>query len=295
VCSSDLQRDLNAYDNIGSPDILKGTGRLCSPQHAGIVTIHADKSTSDRADDVNQPAVLGWHAGDTYPSLGDMSISTAPYHNSMYDLLSGIPYKGISNGNPSQRFDEAYSATVIDPYKVHGDGGGTGLWVGYGPWDIAPGDSVVLVIAVGVSGLDRTACWQIGKRWYQAYKNASDLGPFTLPNGSTTTDENVYKNTWVYTGKDSIMQTFSRAVRNYELDYNIPRAPQPPAIFTVTSGGDRISLSWDPSPSESEAGFGGYKIFRAVGTPDTVFNEIANLGPGSKSFDDVTAQRGFSD
>ncbi len=288
------QRDLNAYDNIGSPDILKGTGRLCSPQHAGIVTLHVDKSTSDRADDVNQPAVLGWHAGDTYPSLGDMSLSTAPLHNNMYDLLSGTPYKGIGNGNPSQRFDEAYMATVTDPYKVHGDGGGTGLWIGYGPWDIAPGDSVVLVLAVGVSGLDRTTCWQIGKRWYQAYQNASDLGPFTLPNGSTTTDENVYKNTWVYTGKDSIMQTFSRAVRNYELGYNIPQAPQPPSIFTVTSGGDRISLTWDPSPSESEAGFGGYKIFRAVGTPDTVFNEIASLGPGSKSFDDVTAQRGFS-
>ncbi|MGC8652768.1 MAG: fibronectin, partial [Candidatus Kryptoniota bacterium] len=57
---------------------------------------------------------------------------------------------------------------------------------------------------------------------------------------------------------------------------------------------DRISLSWDPSPSETDPDFGGYKIFRAVGKPDTSFEEIASIPPGTHSFDDVTAQRGFS-
>ncbi len=287
------QRDENAYDNIGSPDIITGTGRLCSPQFAGIVTLHADKTATDKTDDVNQPGVLGWHAGDTVPSLGDMSPSTAPQQADMYNFLSGIPYKGL--GNPSERMDEVYMPKGIDdPWKVHGDGGGTGLWISYGPWDLNPGDSVVIVLAVGVDGLSRQMCWQIGKRWMQAYKNSSDKGPFTLPDGLTTTDFNVYKDTWVYTGKDSIMETFSRAVRNYDLGYNIPEPPQPPPIFNVSSGGDRISLTWDRSPSESSSGFGGYKIFRAVGTPDTTFDEIASLPPGTTQFDDVTAQRGFS-
>ena len=288
------QRAENNYDNIGSPDIIGRTGRLASPQHAGIVTIHVDKSTSDRSDDVNQPAVLGWHAGDTYPNLGDMSLSTAPLHSSLYDMLSGIPYKGSGMGHPSERFDEVYMSKFSDPWKVHNDGGGTGLWVAYGPWDINPGDSIVLVIAVAVNGLDREHCWEIGKRWYQAYLNPSDLGPFVLPDGSTTTDENEYKNAWVYTGKDSIMKSFSRAVRNFNLNYNIPKAPEPPKVFDVSSGGDRISLSWQASPSESEAAFAGYKIFRAVGKPDTTFQEIADVPKGQYSFDDVTAQRGFS-
>ena len=286
------QRAENTYDNIGSPDVITGSGRLCSPQFAGIVTLHADKSTSDRSDNVNQPAVLGWHAGDTYPSLGDMSLSTAPLQADMYNLLSGIPYKGL--GNPSERMDEVYMAKYPDPWKVHGDGGGTGLWISYGPWDINPGDSIVIVLAFGINGLDRNMCWQIGKRWAQAYKNPSDNGPFTLPDGSTTTDKNVFKNTWVYTGKDSVMKTFSRAVRNYESGFNIPEPPQPPPVFDVKSGGDRIMLTWGRSPSEDKPGFGGYKIFRAVGTPDTTFEEIASLPPNTLSFDDITPKRGFS-
>ena len=286
------QRAENTYDNIGSPDVITGTGRLCSPQFAGIVTLHADKSTSDRSDNVNQPAVLGWHAGDTYPSLGDMSLSTAPLQADMYNLLSGIPYKGL--GNPSERMDEVYMAKYPDPWKVHGDGGGTGLWISYGPWDINPGDSIVIVLAFGINGLDRNMCWQIGKRWLRLIKIPVTMGPFTLPDGSTTTDKNVFKNTWVYTGKDSVMKTFSRAVRNYESGFNIPEPPQPPPVFDVKSGGDRIMLTWGRSSSEDNPGFGGYKIFRAVGTPDTTFEEIASLPPNTLSFDDITPKRGFS-
>jgi len=281
----------NAFDNIGGP-YRTGDGRLCAPQFAGIVTLHVDKSAADKTDDVNQPRVLGWHAGDTYPSLGDMSPGTLPNHVDLYKMLSGIPYKDL--GNPTERMDEVYGAREKDPWKVHGDGGGTNLWICYGPFDLNPGDSVTIVVAEGVSGLNREMCYQIGRRWKQAYDNPNDRGPFTLPDGSTTTDKDVYKNAWVYTGKDSIMKTFSRAKRNYDLAYRIPQPPLPPPLVNVTSGGDRISLAWDPSPSESSPGFGGYKIFRAVGKPDTTYQEIASLGPGSTHFDDVTAQRGFS-
>lgn len=291
------QRAENPYDNIGSPDggfTGTGTGRLCSPQFCGIVTLHVDKSTADRTDDVNQPAVLGWHAGDTYPGLGTLTPSTAPQQADCYAMLSGIPYKGL--GSPSERFYEKHynPPALVDPWKVHNDGGGTGLWMAYGPWDINPGDSVVIVIAEGVNGLSRDACWQIGRRWWAAFKNPSDKGPFTLPDGATTTDFNVYKDTWVLTGADSIMETFSRAVRDYELGYNIPQPPQPPPMFSVASGGDRISLTWDPSPSEGTPGIAGYKLFRAVGTPDTTFDLIATVPPGTKEYNDVTARRGFS-
>jgi hypothetical protein len=61
----------------------------------------------------------------------------------------------------------------------------------------------------------------------------------------------------------------------------------------VSSGGDRISLSWTPSPSEGESDFAGYKIYRAVGKPDTTYEAIATLEPDTKSFDDITAIRGF--
>ncbi len=285
------QSENASWNNIGAPDRLH-TGRLAAPQFAGIVTLHVDRSASDNTDDPNQPNTLGWHAGDTYPSLEDMSPGYASNHTALYNMLSGIPYKGL--GNKSERMDEIYMATKPDPYTVHGDGGGTNLWINYGPWDLAPGDSVVIVVAEGVAGLDRQTCEQIGSRWKAAYDNPNDHGPFTMPDGSTTTDKDTYKNAWVYTGKDSIMLTFSRAKRNYDSGYNIPQPPPPPPIFTVTSGGDRISLTWAPSPQDGATGFGGYKIFRATGRPDTSYMEVANLPAGSTSFDDVTALRGYS-
>jgi hypothetical protein len=251
-----------------------------------------DKSAKDKSDDPAQPGTLGWHAGDTYPSIGDMSLGTLPQHIDLYKMLSGIPYK--NQGHPTERMDEVYMASQPDPWKVHNDGGGTNLWMNFGPFDLAPGDSVVIVVAEGVAGLNRQACIDIGSRWKKAYDNTNDKGPFTLPNGTTTSDLNVYKNTWFYTGRDSIMRTFSRAKRNYDLGYNIPQPPLPPPLFNVTSGGDRISLTWETSLSEKNPGFGGYKIFRATGKTDTTFQEIASLGPGKTSYDDVTAQRGFS-
>jgi len=281
----------NSFDNIGGPDRL-GDGRLRAPQFAGIVVLHVDKSAADKSDDPAQPNTLGWHAGDTYPALGDMTYGTLPLHVDMYKMLSGMPYKG--QGSPSERMDEKYMATKPDPWNVHGDGGGTNLWINFGPYDLAPGDSVVIVMAEGVSGLSRARCYEVGGLWKKAFTDPTYKGPFTLPTGGTTADKDVYKDAWVYTGRDSIMSTFSRAKRNYDLGYQIPLPPLPPAQFSVTSGGDRISLSWVTSASEKNPGFGGYKVYRATGKTDTTFDEIASLGPGSTSFDDITAQRGVS-
>lgn len=285
------QSAVNTFNNIGGP-YRTGDGRLRAPQFAGIVVLHVDKSTSDRSDDPAQPNTLGWHAGDTYPALGDMTYGTLPLHVDMYKMLSGMPYKGL--GSASERMDEKYMATKPDPWNVHGDGGGTNLWMNFGPYDLAPGDSVVIVMAEGVSGLNRARCYEVGGLWKKAFDDPTFKGPFTLPNGTTTQDKDAFKDAWVYTGRDSIMSTFSRAKRNYDLGYRIPPAPLPPAQFSVTSGGDRISLSWVPSASEKNPGFGGYKVFRATGKTDTTFQEIASLGPGNTSFDDITAQRGVS-
>ena len=283
------QASINAFDNIGGP-FVTGNGRFRAPQFAGHVVLHVDKSTTDRSDDPKQPR--SWLACRRYLAAASVIWGLAlPAQINMYNMLSGVPYLGL--GNPQQRMDEAYMATNPDPETVHGDAGGTNIWICFGPWDLAPGDSVMVVLAEGVSGLTHEKCDSLGWRYVQAYQNSSDKGPFILPNGSTTTDKDVYKDTWIYTGRDSIMKTFSRAKRNYDLGYQIPQPPLPPPVVNVNSGGDRISLSWDPSPSKGSPGFGGYVIYRSTGKPDTTYQHIANLGPNTNSFDDVTAQRGF--
>ncbi len=285
------QSAVNSFDNIGAPDVA-GNGRLASPHFAGTVILHVDKSSSDHSDDPLQPAVLGWHAGDTYPKLGNMQ-DVFPM-TQLYSMLSGNPFKGLGG---TDRFDESNLTSItdkIDPVTIHNDGGGTNVWIAYGPFDIPFGDSIVIVEAEGISGLNRQQCELIGERWKKSYDNSSDKGPFTLPDGSETNDKDVYKNSWVYTGIDSLLQTFGRAKRNYDSGFSIPQAPLPPELFKVESGGDKINLSWNASPSEDWANFGGYKIFRAVGKPDTVYSEIFSGGKGDYYYADTSAVRGFS-
>ena len=281
------QNPSNDWDNIGGPN-RDGDGRLRAIQHAGIAVLHVDKSAADKTDDPHQPHTLGWHAGDTYPSVGDMSISAEPQMIRVYEMLKGNPHEG-QGGN--YRMDEAYFDQNPNPYAVHGDRGGTNVWTGFGPFTLEPGESIKIVLAEGVNGLDRQTATRIGRQWFRAFRGEDD-GPFELPDGSTTTDMNEFKNEWVFTGKDSIMKTFGRAYRNFNSSYNIPQPPLPPPLFEVNSGGDRISLEWVGSPSEEEPGFAGYKIYRAVGKPDTVFEKIAMLGPGARSYDDTEPRRG---
>ncbi|NQV42221.1 MAG: fibronectin [Candidatus Marinimicrobia bacterium] len=289
------------WDNIGAP-ALATNGRLTSPHHTGSAVLHVDVSANDPSDDVNQPVFLGWHAGDTYPSVGYQREQDIPGMAAVYSMLSGNPHGGPTNGG-STRMDEENLESIthrIDPYTVHGDGGGTNVMMTYGPFDLAHGESVVLIEAEGINGLGRDLCEEVGVRWLEAYKDPADTGPFNLPDGSTTTDKDVYKNTWVYTGKDSIMKTFGRALRNFDSGFDIPQPPQPPTYFNVESGGDKISLSWLYSPSEEDPNFGGYRLYRGIGSADTTHEEIFACGYGTENptlvyeYDDLSPSRGQS-
>jgi len=287
------------WDNVGAPD-LDERGRLVAPHHTGSAILHVDVSWDDSTDNANQPTFLGWHAGDTSPSVGYQRVEDIPGMTEVYNMLSGIPHQG-KGGN--ERMDERYLQSIthrLDPWTIHGDGGGTNVMMTYGPFDIPPGESVVIIEAEGINGLSRQMCEEIGARWFEAYEDPNDNGPFELPNLSTTTDKDEYKNTWIATGKDSIMLTFSRALRNLDNGFAIPESPQPPANFEVLSGGDRIQLTWLASPSESGTDFGGYRLFRGIGKPDTTHEEIFACGFGTAQpaivheFEDTTPVRGQS-
>ncbi len=273
-----------SFDNIGGPK-RDGLGRLTAPQFAGTAILHVDKSTDDRSDDPDQPAVLGWHAGDSYPYPEDETTSQRTW-----DFLSGIPYPSTGDGGTNRFYEDNVTGPTdpVVPYAIHGDGGGTNVWITYGPFNIPHGDSILIVEAEGIAGLNRQMCEMVGSNWL------NDT-PGSLPGGGTTSDRDEYKNAWVYTGIDSILLTFSRALRNFRSGYNIPQPPQPPSLFNIVSGGDRIALSWMLSPDDGVApDFGGYKIFRAIGKPDTIYQEIYTAAPGETKFDDKTAVRGQS-
>jgi hypothetical protein len=275
------------FDFIGIPDVKYGTGRFMGPQFVGVVTLHADKSAADKTDDPKQPVTT------TYYSSDDDNTRS----NDQFDgARMTSEWKWITSGHRLPRHDQAVGEGYADNFE--GTPGGYSNMNGYGPYTLAFGDSVRIVMAEGVAGLSRKMCEDLGKEWLKGYKNTAYAGPYTLPNGSTTTNKDIYKNTWVFTGKDSLFKTFGRARRNFNNKYTIPTPPPPPLLFNVSSGGDRIMLSWD-NTAESWPGFSGYEVYRSIAKYDTVFEKIFTCGKlnnsaVANSFDDRTAQRGQS-
>ncbi len=285
----------NAYDNIGGPILPQAlpavniaptdtTGRLGASQFAGIVTIHADTSPSDRTDDPSQPSTTSWIGSDEpYQSQND-AFNPAKME---------VEYNVMSGGHKSPRHADVVEPTglpgFLDPVgdPSLGTPGGFSNANGYGPYTLAPGESVRIVMAEAASGLSREANSAIGR----AYKNsgANDSAPIIYEvHGQAHT---MTKNEWVFTSRDSLFQTFRRAIANYASEYTIPRAPAPPNIFEVDGGGDRIRLTW--SPHETESLPESWEIYRAQGRYDSTYTLVHTASSGDTSFDDTTPIRGI--
>jgi len=278
------QHSKAGFDCIGAPDNREnGDGHLTAPHYAGFAVLHADKSATDHSNDKLQPTTTQYLGSDVTITSGNDPYNEPKMTQEYAAMTAGHPAKSHADGviASGQAADE-YLGTV----------GGFSQCAGFGPYTLAPGDSVHIVLAEGIAGLDRKSCYTIGAKWLK------EEGPYVLPDGSTTTDKDEYKDKWVYTGRDSLIKTFKRAAANFKASYKIPVPPPAPSFFEVAGGGDRIQLKWSNN-AESWPGFAGYKIYRAIHTPDTLFEEIFACGKGTKnpqvvnSFDDMTAIRGF--
>ncbi len=249
-------------DNIGAPYFSKD-GHLGASQFAGIMTIHADASPNDHSDDPYQPTST------PYPD------SDAPYNtgNDHFDAVKmADEYALMTSGHPVLSHAEEVGDGNADQFGATGGGYSQGR--GYGPYTMAPGDSIVIVTVEAVAGLSRKMHYIVGADWLS---------------GAITNQE---KNELVMTGIDSLFQAFQRAQEVYNNNFQINHEPPPPDQFNVTSGGDRIILEWSNS-AESWPNFAGYRLYRTISVPDTTYELLAELGPGQTRFEDRTAVRGF--
>lgn len=269
------------FDNIGGPYIAAG-GRLGAAQFPGVITLHADVSATDKTDDQQQPFSTPY-----LDSGADITRSNDQFNPATMAKEYAVMNTGHTPLTHAQYVGNGYP-DLFEPISQSGKC----QCLGYGPYDLAPGDSVRIVFAEGISGLSRAMCEQIGAEWL------TGAAPFTLPDGSTTNTADDFKNAWVFTGIDSILKTFERAKENWENGFTIPQPPPPPNVFEVKSGGDRILLDWSDNP-ESWHNFAGYRLYRAIHKPDTTFDLIFQCGTGTdhpdnvSEFMDKTAQRGF--
>lgn len=299
-------------ENLGGPD-FGGDGHLGAAQFVGVVTLHADKGPNDRSDDIYQPSTTWFITSDDPTTSGNLQYNGTKSTNEYTNYMTvGHPERSqaeiVGTGNANQ---------FNDP-RTGSNPGGTSQGIGFGPYTLQPGDSIRIVLAEAASGLSRSMCYKVGQNWKNQVHTdelpeSSVLHNHMMDKYHRPSDShNFYKNSWVFTGADSIIEVFKKAKENFTLMENgqsLPRPPRPPSLFVVESGGDKISLKWG-NESESEPGFAGYNLYRLKFKPDTTLfyydinlnqvnpidNTIAtvwNIDPGLSEFEDKTAERGF--
>jgi len=269
-------------DNIGGPNI-RGDGFLGAAQFPGVLTLHVDSAPDDTTDDTNQPA----HAPYFFSGADITQIS---FNDQFNENNMTKEYLTMSSGFPLMTHADMVGDGNADELSIAG-GGGVSQGIGYGPFTIPPNDSIHIVIAECVNGIDWQKCGEIGYNWI------NEIGPYILPNGSETTDRDKYKNDWVFTGIDSLMKTFKRVRDTWHGGMVIDPAPPPPDEFIILSGGDRITLTWSDN-AESYEYFAGYRVYRSIDIPDTSFTLLFECGQGTdnplvNSYEDRSAIRGF--
>lgn len=275
-----------SYDNIGGPiwtlnsNALRFNasddtiGRLGATQFIGVVTLHADKSAADKTDDPAQPTHTSYLDSDDDKFLGGRD-------NAFNIARMTVQYQFMANtGHMSPRH-----ADLVEPsgdFALQrtnpnlGNTGGFSFNNGYGPYTLGPGESIRIVMVEGANGLSRAEQIRVGRLFKNGGISALDKDRIVIDSGRV-----------------KLMETFQRATENFNSGWNIPQPPRPPQTFEVVGLGDRISLNWSVDPADPNPPTG-FKIYRALGDYFKDYTLIAELPADARSFDDVTAIRGFS-
>jgi hypothetical protein len=290
------------YDVFGQPH-HPGTGFLEKPVSTGCAVLHIDKSATDHSDWPAQPRMWAPVNCDEPPFLNVPSKMSEANWILAYEVmrdgfLNYLPYpmpeypdqwEGM---HKSVRLDET---GLLDPEDHPTSWAALAYDWSAGPYTLGPGDSVRFVFALATGALSHEKAWEVGEAWEDSL--AGDLWPesewpggdYGLPAqfdsdeilGTDHSDDanDLAKDAWVYTARDTLFRNASYAQWNLRNDFDAPIPPAAPSI-EVSSGSDKITIEWGDE-SESYPGyedFAGYRVYRATGNPDPRRQEEQLIG-----------------
>jgi hypothetical protein len=260
-----------SYDNIGGPiwhinslslpyltpdDTI---GRLGAVQFTGVMTLHAAASAANNADDPQQPKTTKYIDSDS-PLLLNYNSSDTAKMRQQYDLMmSG------HSGRHAIAVEQSGDFAVQTNSPALGTSGGFSALNSYGPYNLSFGDSIKIIWVEGAASISREEAINTGRKFKRGEISAYE------------------KNVIVLTGKDSLMLTWQRAVDNYSSDFVLPELPLPPSKFFINGTDNKINLSWETFDNDRAAG---YRIYRSMFKPDSLFMMIAEVSSDVKSYTD---------
>ncbi len=264
-----------AYDNIGGPifssanssgfvNAADSLGRLGAYHFVGNAFLYVQTAPGNLADDPTQPSTMTEIGSDDglNSSNDQFNVTKMAQEYQNFMMAGRTPrhaYLVEPSGTPGF-LDQRNPAS-------RGTTGGFSAASGVGPYTLAPGESIRIVIVEGAAGISRELANTTGRQF--------KLGQISA----------LQKNTIVFQGRDSLVQMFRRAKANYDAGYTVPMPPAPPLSFDVISAGDRIGMEWDYD-SALESQVDGFEIYRARGNYDSTYVKVADLPPSARSYDD---------
>jgi len=303
----------NPHWTVPAGDTL---GRLAGASYIGRTTIHADHSPTDptyircttSTIDTCQPSTMGFMDQD------EALTSDGSSHEDYYEW-------GIRTRENPDRF-EGGSAQMFPHYadRIEPDGafwestndastgkqGGHAPTTAYGPYDIASGESIRIVVVEGIHGLSLDANIRIGR----AFKLGGDdrntdlirydangdgmiqTGTFDYSINQMDVDgdgmfdtfghglEEMTKNQWVVTSRDSLFQMTQRAINLYAASnnmtaYPIPESPHSPTTLSLIGRPDKVEITWtNPSGGPNRTA---WQLFRTSRFHDNIYESCINL------------------
>ena len=206
----------------------------------------------------------------------------------------------VKPGNHMVKFDTYISEELGMIYTEDIQGSDYGWYCpspvyAVGPYHLEPGDSVKVVFGQVVNGISREKAFEIGTAWMHQTLDETDLPPGVSMKGNGFADNlpetfelavengvnqyvesegdtisklcNVVKDSWVATGRDSLMQSALNAIKAYNGGtYMIPEdAPNAPDL-EVESGTDFIKVKFGYFATGGKpADLAGYRVYRLMG------------------------------
>lgn len=241
------------YDNIGAPiwepDANDGlsstdtTGRLGSYQWIG--RLHLSAPTGSNGEE--QPLTMNELGSDDNLNFQNDPFNQTKMTNEYAKMTEGKTQRHAYRVEPQGL--PGFLDPSTDPSL--GTSGGWSAATGYGPYTLAPGESITIVYAEAAAGIDKETANRVGRQFKQGLISNMD------------------KNQAVFQGRDSLFMTFERIEEAFDNgSFQMPLAPQPPNLVTVNGGGDGIFIDWE-YPAGEVGNISGFEIYRMADSKDS--------------------------